>query len=107
MIQVRTAMFETNSSSCHALILLTEGEYGAWKRGEVFVQAPDKVFTPEQILEKMHEDPNYNGDYSEEEIMDYLGFLDAESYDMWQDDANDITLCWKNGVIAIMYERSC
>ncbi len=36
--QVRRGVFETNSSSTHSLIMCSEEEFEAWKRGEVLFQ---------------------------------------------------------------------
>ena len=107
MIQIRQQSFETNSSSEHALILLTENEYKDWKSGKVFLLGHDKVISVDEVLKKMHEDPNYNGDYSEVDIKDYLYNIDAEEYTSWEDNAWDVEIFYKNGVIAISYEYGC
>lgn len=107
MIQIRQQSFETNSSSEHALILLTENEYKDWKSGKVFLLGHDKVISVDEVLRKMHEDPKYNGDYSEEDIKEYLYDIDAEEYTSWEDNAWDVEIFYKNGVIAISYEYGC
>lgn len=40
--QIRRGVFETNSSSTHSLIMCSEEEFEAWKRGEVLFQKRGK-----------------------------------------------------------------
>ena len=35
--QIRRGVYETNSSSCHSLVMCTESEYDAWEKGDMLL----------------------------------------------------------------------
>lgn len=57
MIQIRKGLFETNSSSVHAVTLLTKEEYDRWNTEEdmYLMFREGKVFTKEEAIEYLKE----------------------------------------------------
>lgn len=56
MIQVRTSMFETNSSSTHSLILCTDETYQKYVAHELFADWENEKFVPIETLRKYAKD---------------------------------------------------
>ena len=77
MKTIRANTFETNSSSTHSMIILTEEEYDKLESGELYLN-DDEVITKEEakniFLKHMNEDKYiYDDDLSfEENIKNYL-----------------------------------
>lgn len=77
MKTIRANTFETNSSSTHSMIILTEEEYNKLESGELYLD-DDEVITKEEakniFLKHMNEDKyEYDNDLSfEENIKNYL-----------------------------------
>ena len=77
MKTIRANTFETNSSSTHSMIILTEEEYNKLESGELYLNE-DEVITKEEakniFLKYMNEDKYmYDNDLSfEENIKNYL-----------------------------------
>ena len=77
MKTIRANTFETNSSSTHSMIILTEEEYNKLESGELYLN-DDEVITKEEakniFLKYMNEDKyEYDNDLSfEENIKNYL-----------------------------------
>lgn len=77
MKTIRANTFETNSSSTHSMIILTEEEYNKLESGELYLN-DDEVITKEEakniFLKHMNEDKYmYDDDLSfEENIKNYL-----------------------------------
>ena len=77
MKTIRANTFETNSSSTHSMIILTEEEYNKLESGELYLN-DDEVITKEEakniFLKHMNEDKyEYDNDLSfEENIKNYL-----------------------------------
>ena len=89
MKTIRANTFETNSSSTHSMIILTEEEYDKLESGELYLN-DDEIITKEEaekiFLKSMHEDKYiYDNDLSfEENIKNYLDEFDYYSYDFPQ-----------------------
>lgn len=78
-IQIRTGLFETNSSSVHSLVMVSENDYEKWKNGElVYDRMRDKLIpvTDEEYLEWKKENEEEDIDY-----YDYLTFDEFNDYD--------------------------
>ena len=77
MKTIRANTFETNSSSTHSMIILTEEEYNKLESGELYLN-DDEVITKEEakniFLKHMNEDKyEYDNDLSfEENVKNYL-----------------------------------
>lgn len=77
MKTIRANTFETNSSSTHSMIILTEEEYNKLESGELYLY-DDEVITKEEakniFLKHMNKDKyEYDNDLSfEENIKNYL-----------------------------------
>ena len=77
MKTIRANTFETNSSSTHSMIILTEEEYDKLESGELYLD-DDEVITKEEakniFLKHMNEDKYiYDDDLSfEENVKNYL-----------------------------------
>lgn len=52
MKQIRSQVFETNSSSTHSITICTEGEYELWKRGEMYWSRYSKKFVSKEEVEE-------------------------------------------------------
>ena len=101
-IQIRTGLFETNSSSVHSLAMVSENDYEKWKNGElVYDRMHDKLIpvTDEEYLEWKKE--------NEEDIdyYDYLTFDEFNDYDILDYETFSNSFTTENGdtVIAFGY----
>ena len=45
-IQIRTGLFETNSSSVHSLVMVSGNDYEKWKNGELVYDRMDDKLIP-------------------------------------------------------------
>ena len=52
MIQIRTCVFETNSSSVHSLVLCSDAEYKALKREKAMIDTWNDTVVPFDAVEK-------------------------------------------------------
>lgn len=60
--QVREGVFETNSSSVHALAMCTESEFDRWENGELlFWEYKNKFGTREELIEELKKYTGWNG----------------------------------------------
>nr|WP_142411389.1 hypothetical protein [Clostridium sp. Marseille-P7770] len=60
--QIRRGVFETNSSSVHALAMCTESEFDRWKNGELlFWEYKNKFGTKEELIEELKKYTGWNG----------------------------------------------
>lgn len=56
-IQIRSNVFETNSSSVHSMVMCSGSEYDKWAAGETYLDMCNDVFVPvDEINKKMLED---------------------------------------------------
>ena len=71
MIQVRQGIFETNSSSTHALTMCTESDFNKWKNEELIYDRYEEVLVPytDEIRKAKEED-------DEKEFLTYDEFKD-------------------------------
>ena len=98
MKTIRANTFETNSSSTHSMIILTEEEYDKLESGELYLNNNDEVITKEEakniFLKHMNKDKyEYDNDLSfEENIKNYLdefGYYSSEypqSLETWKEE---------------------
>lgn len=124
MIQVRNALFETNSSSTHSLVMCDESTFADYKNGKTVLDIYNKKFYPATSSHNgdLHQDENgrpvLNGKtYDEVEDM----FYDEDVYDSDYDFISGYGVPWwildacggyysneyekYNGVVAISVER--
>ena len=47
-VQIRNSIFETNSSSTHALVMLNQEDYDKYKRGEIILSRDGNFITKEE-----------------------------------------------------------
>lgn len=60
--QIRKGVFETNSSSIHALAMCTESEFDRWENGELlFWEHKNKFGTREELIEELKKYTGWNG----------------------------------------------
>lgn len=97
MRQIRSGVFETNSSSVHSLTMCSEEEYKKWENGEVmYWRDADKFAKREQIIEelkisKWYDHVNWeNKDevddvFSDEGIQTSEDFFDNEYYETFEE----------------------
>ena len=48
-IQIRTGLFETNSSSVHSLVMVSGNDYEKWKNGELVYDRMDDKLIPVEV----------------------------------------------------------
>ena len=98
MKTIRANTFETNSSSTHSMIILTEEEYDKLESGELYLDDDDKVITKEEakniFLKHMNEDKYmYDDDLSfEENIKNYL-----DEFEYYPSEYPQSLKTWKEG----------
>ena len=69
--QIRTNVFETNSSSVHSLTMCSMADYEKWKEGELwFDKYEDKFITPFDPEEKYAENIDGLSDYNKREFIE-------------------------------------
>lgn len=77
---IRTSTFETNSSSTHSLIIVSEKEFELFKSGQTYFKIYDDAFLTREEISKsevfLRECPNYvnANEFEKEEILS--NFLD-------------------------------
>ena len=71
-IQMRTNVFETNSSSTHSIAICTENDYKAFKKGEKLIERNSLKFY-DSVEEGMAKDK-----WAEKE--DFMTYLEFEEY---------------------------
>lgn len=97
MKTIRANTFETNSSSTHSMIILTEEEYDKLESGELYLN-DDEVITKEEakniFLKHMNEDKYmYDDDLSfEENIKNYL-----DEFEYYPSEYPQSLETWKEG----------
>ena len=97
MKTIRANTFETNSSSTHSMIILTEEEYNKLESGELYLK-DDEVITKEEakniFLKHMNEDKYmYDNDLSfEENIKNYL-----DEFEYYPSEYPQSLETWKEG----------
>ena len=97
MKTIRANTFETNSSSTHSMIILTEEEYDKLESGELYLD-DDEVITKEEakniFLKHMNEDKYmYDDDLSfEENIKNYL-----DEFEYYPSEYPQSLETWKEG----------
>jgi len=52
-IQIRTGIFETNSSSTHSLIISTEQEFKDWEKGMLYLKNNSEFQTREEVIAEL------------------------------------------------------
>lgn len=102
-IQIRTGLFETNSSSVHSLVMVSGNDYEKWKNGEmVYDRMDDKLIpvTDEKYLEWKKENEE-----EDPEWFDYLTFDEFFDYDILEYETFSNSFTTENGdtVIAFGY----
>ena len=87
-IQIRSGLFETNSSSVHSLVMVSGNDFEKWKNGElVYDRMRDKLIpvTDEEYLEwkkeNEEEDPEWYDYLTFDEFFDY----DTLEYETFED----------------------
>ena len=95
---IRRNVFETNSSTCHSLIILPKDEYERWKNSrELYTLAEDyilsyenwgnrpqkgKIYTKDEVINMLKSYPHsYDSEYSIEEQIRDDGFV---TYGDWE-----------------------
>ena len=48
---IRAKMFETNSSSVHAIVVLSEDQYNTWKQNQLYLKLPEPPNVPYNLGE--------------------------------------------------------
>ena len=76
MKQIRFGTFETNSSSTHSLIICTDNEYKAWRRGDAILDRDVDRIVPMPSDEEIEDD---NWRYIKYNEYDYR--IDMDGFD--------------------------
>ena len=92
MINIRYNIFETNSSSTHALIVMTKAQYNRWQDDNFLVLCNDRLQTPEEI-EKVQNYTRENIDemseYEFTRLIECYGYLPADNYNSVEGEFED------------------
>lgn len=87
--QIRTGVFETNSSSTHTLSIMPKKDYERWK-SEGLYHSDGKIYTKEEVINELRKyDEKYGykpKDYSDEDTFDDARMYNYEMYDEWLND---------------------
>ena len=82
MRTVRIGTFETNSSSTHALVILSKDDYRKWQNNEVVLDLIEDCIKPL--------DPNKNIVRHDDGSVDYNGNHFANMYELMEEEYEDI-----------------
>lgn len=74
MIQIRTCVFETNSSSVHSLVLCSDAEYKALKQEKAMIDTFNDTVVPFDAVEKAQNKLRY-------ETLDEFWDTELETYE--------------------------
>lgn len=86
MIQVRNGVFETNSSSSHAIVVCTEQEYNLLKSGEAFIFDGDEVITLSEAKEMAKKDKYET--YGDAKTPEEIDAMSVDEFVEWLDDTD-------------------
>ena len=101
MINIRKSIFETNSSSTHALVIMTKAQHRAWQDDNFLVLTNEKLTTPENVVIATKEEvidflKNYTrenidemSEYQFNELVSYYGYLPADNYNSIEGEFED------------------
>lgn len=91
MINIRAACFETNSSSTHSMIIMSEEQKSNWEKGLILYNSSSRYNKlPEWVTLEEARDyvltrwSKYLKDKSEDEILEYV-YEDFTTSDQWYD----------------------
>ena len=83
MLQIRQNIFETNSSSVHAMSICSEEEFDKWVKGELLYSTEnDKFYTEQEAIKEIltyYEDSQKKPIIDSELFYDF-NFIDYEKY---------------------------
>ena len=86
--QIRTGVFETNSSSCHTLSIMPKKDYERWKSEGLYL-SEGKIYTKEEVINELRKRDEKYGyepeDYSDEDTFDDARMYKYQTYDEWRD----------------------
>lgn len=107
-VQIRSSVFETNSSSVHSLTMCKSDEYADWVAGKTMYMPEKRKFLPtkeaeeynRELAEKNHMDfSNLDYVYYEEYYLSYDKFMDYYCSHYYYDTFKDE----KDGIVAFGY----
>lgn len=90
MLNIRRNIFETNSSSTHALVILTDQEFNDWKNNKLYINFYNTELLPLDKAKQLYEEhkSKYNtfNDFEWEyirgsEFMNYTIFNNMDEYE--------------------------
>lgn len=88
MINIRSNVFETNSSNVHNLVLLNDRDYALWKNGDIYLDIwSNKVYNKDEVDKKLKAEGvnlNYITEDAEYDRLAYE-YLDVMSIDYYTD----------------------
>ena len=70
-INIRSNVFETNSSSVHSLCICTEEEFDAWKKSEIYYDYWNDKFTKNSVNKWNEDNQTYEGFFEESWLETY------------------------------------
>ena len=84
---IRRGTFETNSSSTHALVIISKEDYEAWKRNEKVINlysgiVEDLSEQDKKIVRNENGSIDYNGEHFDSEY----DFMESDYYDVINDE---------------------
>ena len=118
MIQVRSKVFETNSSSTHSITMCTKNEFDEWRNGKVYRNdgwwsnststLKNKAFlTYDEAIELVKSSSYYKPIEDGEDIGEYLKEYEIYSYDNWgeyyENDVTHYTTPSGEDIVAVCY----
>ena len=86
MIQVRHGIFETNSSSSHAIVVCTDQKYKLLKAGEAFIYDGDEVVTFDEA-KKMAKTEKYST-FGNAKTSEEIDAMSIEEFIEWMYDVD-------------------
>jgi len=111
MKTVRYGVFETNSSSCHSLVICKEEDYEAWKAGKSALNVKTGAIMPMSEFDELCEKANSEGytEADEEKLSSFETYKDVHvgvelDSDDYMEDSEPKKL---GGFVAFIMKRLC
>jgi len=92
MFKIRRGVFETNSSSVHAMVICSKADYKKLDRGELYIDTwSEKLVTREEVIEEVSKyfDRKWLETMSEDEFLDVIRDNEFDTLDHWNNDFYD------------------
>lgn len=76
---IRNGVFETNSSACHSVIIMTEEQNKKWERDNLYYYGGSRYYNPFKELPE-DKQPKAGGFYTQDEVLEFYKLIGYEPH---------------------------